>query len=231
MKIIILAAGRGSRMGPHTDEKPKCLTKVRGRSLLESALEACYSIVLKDDVVVVGGYKYEVLQEYHSNVLVNHYWSETNIMGSLMVADKILMSEECVVVYSDIFFDVHDLSSLARSEGAAVLSVKDWKGLWERRFLDPLTDLEKFEFDLDSGRLKDIGGRPREISQVQGQFGGIWKCTPSLWALLSNAEGGLRSLDTTAALGLALRENAEINVVQGTGEWFEIDRVTDLDVT
>jgi choline kinase len=218
-------------MGPHTDEKPKCLTKVRGRSLLESALEACYSIVDKDDVVVVGGYKYEVLQEYHSKVLVNHYWSETNIMGSLMVADKILMSEECVVVYSDIFFDVNDLSSLARSEGAAVLSVKGWKALWERRFLDPLTDLEKFEFDPDSRRLKDIGGRARDIGQVQGQFGGIWKCTPSLWSLLSNADVSLRSLDTTEALNLAIRQKAEIKVVQGTGEWFEIDHVTDLSVT
>jgi choline kinase len=218
-------------MGSHTDDKPKCLTKVRGRSLLESALKACYSIVDKNEVVVIGGYKYEMLQEFHSKVLVNHEWADTNIMGSLMIADAILRSEECVVVYSDILFDGNDLSSLARSEGAAVLSVKDWKALWEGRFLDPLTDLEKFRFNPDSARLTEIGGRAGSLSEVQGQFGGIWKCTPTLWSLLSNAEENLRSLDTTTALNWANRHNAEIKVVQGTGEWFEIDHVTDLDVT
>lgn len=218
-------------MGSHTDDKPKCLTKVRGRSLLESALEACYSIVDKSDVVVIGGYKYEMLRELHSKILVNHEWADTNIMGSLMIADGILRSEECVVVYSDILFDVNDLSSLARSEGAAVLSVKDWKALWERRFSDPLTDLEEFDFNPDSARLTDIGGRAGSIGKVQGQFGGIWKCTPTLWSLLSDADENLRSLDTTTALNWAIRQNAEIKVVQGTGEWFEIDHVTDLDAT
>ena len=218
-------------MGSHTDDKPKCLTKVRGRSLLESALKACYSIVDKNDVVVIGGYKSEMLQEFHSNVLVNHEWADTNIMGSLMIADAMLRSEECVVVYSDILFDVNDLSSLSRSEGAAVLSVKDWKALWERRFLDPLTDLEKFSFNPDSARLTEIGGRARSIGEVQGQFGGIWKCTPTLWSLLSDADENLRSLDTTTALNWAILQNAEIKVVQGTGEWFEIDHVADLDAT
>ena len=34
MKGIILAAGRGSRMGVLTDERPKCLTELAGRTLL-----------------------------------------------------------------------------------------------------------------------------------------------------------------------------------------------------
>lgn len=218
-------------MGSHTDEKPKCLTAVRGRSLLRSALEACHSILAETDIVVVGGYKHEMLQEFHSQILVNYDWAETNIMGSLMVADEFLRSEDCVVVYSDILFDVNDLASVARSKGAAVLSVMGWKALWEQRFLDPLTDLEKFEFNYNSGILTEIGGRPSDIGEVQGQFGGIWKCTPSLWSLLSTAAKNLKGLDTTTALSWAIRQNAEIKVIQGTGEWFEIDHVSDLDAT
>jgi choline kinase len=231
MKILILAAGRGSRMGSHTDDRPKCLTAVRGASLLESALKACFTIVDKKDVVIIGGYKYEMLQKFHSQILVNGNWAETNIMGSLMVADEILRSEDCVVVYSDILFDVKDLFSVTRSYGATVLSVMGWRGLWESRFLDPLTDLEKFEFDPNSGRLIEIGGKARTIGEVQGQFGGIWKCTPSLWSLLSSSDKNLRHLDTTTALNWAISKNFEIRVIQGTGEWFEIDQVTDLDAT
>ena len=40
MKGIILAAGRGSRMGVLTDERPKCLTVLAGRTLLEWQIEA-----------------------------------------------------------------------------------------------------------------------------------------------------------------------------------------------
>ena len=39
MKAIILAAGRGSRMGNLTEEKPKCLIDFRGRPLLNWQLK------------------------------------------------------------------------------------------------------------------------------------------------------------------------------------------------
>jgi hypothetical protein len=73
--------------------------------------------------------------------------------------------------------------------------------------------------------------KARTIGEVQGQFGGIWKCTPSLWSLLSSSDKNLSHLDTTTALNWAISKNFEIRVIKGTGEWFEIDQVTDLDAT
>ena len=40
MKVMILAAGRGERMGQLTDACPKPLLKVEGKRLLETQLEA-----------------------------------------------------------------------------------------------------------------------------------------------------------------------------------------------
>ena len=34
MKAILIAAGRGKRLGQHTDELPKCLVPVGARSIL-----------------------------------------------------------------------------------------------------------------------------------------------------------------------------------------------------
>ena len=38
MNVMILAAGRGERLRPITNETPKCLVEIRGRSLLERHL-------------------------------------------------------------------------------------------------------------------------------------------------------------------------------------------------
>ena len=61
MKAIILAAGRGSRMCQLTEEQPKCLTKLAGKSLLEWQQEALKATGIQE-IVVVGGYRYEDLK-------------------------------------------------------------------------------------------------------------------------------------------------------------------------
>ena len=38
MNIIILAAGRGTRLGKHNNNKPKCLFEINGLSLIERNL-------------------------------------------------------------------------------------------------------------------------------------------------------------------------------------------------
>ncbi len=51
MKAMILAAGRGERMRPLTEETPKPLLEVRGRSLIEYHLQALHAAGIRDIVV------------------------------------------------------------------------------------------------------------------------------------------------------------------------------------
>ena len=55
MKAIIVAAGRGRRLGTETDDIPKCMVKVGGRSILHWQLDALAAAGV-DDVVIVRGY-------------------------------------------------------------------------------------------------------------------------------------------------------------------------------
>lgn len=57
MHAVILAAGEGSRMGPHTADVPKAFMEVAGRSLYERQCAAIERFV--DDVTIVLGYAYE----------------------------------------------------------------------------------------------------------------------------------------------------------------------------
>ena len=60
MKAIILAAGRGSRMKKLTDELPKCLVELRGKTLLDWQLEALRAAGITE-IAIVTGYKREML--------------------------------------------------------------------------------------------------------------------------------------------------------------------------
>jgi choline kinase len=228
MKILILAAGRGSRMGSHTDDKPKSLTTIKGKTLLEWTLEACYSIADENDITIIGGYKHHLLQSLHSNILVNHNWADTNIMGSLMVADELLMAEPCVVVYSDILFDPVDLRSVAEIPPPAVLSVTNWRDVWGNRFRDPISDLETFETSYDGAFLTEIGSKATKLDLIQGQFGGIFSFSPEVWRRLSNKKKNLMHSDATSALSYLVKSGIEISVVQSKGYWAEFDTISDI---
>jgi dTDP-glucose pyrophosphorylase len=63
MKGIILAAGKGTRMGQLTNELPKPMLKVHGKPILEHILEGLYSAGINEMFIVIG-FRGEVIEEY-----------------------------------------------------------------------------------------------------------------------------------------------------------------------
>ncbi|MCA9363453.1 NTP transferase domain-containing protein [Candidatus Kaiserbacteria bacterium] len=62
MKCVILAAGKGSRLRPLTDNTPKPLIKVAGKPLLEHIVESLPSAV--DELIIVTGYLEKQIRDY-----------------------------------------------------------------------------------------------------------------------------------------------------------------------
>ena len=60
-KTIIIAAGLGSRLENYTLQKPKCLLKFGGKSLLQHQIDA-YSDAGITKIVLVRGYKKECIK-------------------------------------------------------------------------------------------------------------------------------------------------------------------------
>lgn len=59
-QAVLLAAGRGTRLAPLTDELPKPLIEVGGRPILDWTLDALPRSV--EDVVIVVGYRREMIE-------------------------------------------------------------------------------------------------------------------------------------------------------------------------
>jgi bifunctional UDP-N-acetylglucosamine pyrophosphorylase/glucosamine-1-phosphate N-acetyltransferase len=62
MQCVILAAGKGTRLRPLTDNCPKPLVKVGGMTLLDHIVSALPSSV--DELIIVTGYLGEMIREY-----------------------------------------------------------------------------------------------------------------------------------------------------------------------
>ena len=176
--LIILAAGRGSRMKGLTSELPKCLTPLLGESLLSWQTRAA-QVAGFDRVHLIGGYAREKLP---SDLLrfVNPRWAETNMVVTLFQAAEILSDRPCLVAYSDIVYRPEHLIALWEAAGTcAVLYDLDWESLWRLRNEDFLADAESFKSK--DGKLLTIGEKGVPLSEIEGQYMGLLKFTPAAW--------------------------------------------------
>ena len=60
MQLILLAAGKGSRLKSKTKKIPKCLVKINGKSLIDYNLNFFNRF---NRVVVITGYKNKIINE------------------------------------------------------------------------------------------------------------------------------------------------------------------------
>jgi choline kinase len=233
VKAIILAAGRGSRMKSLTDERPKCMVELRGKTLLEWQLEALRGAGISE-IAVVTGYKRELLADQGLVEFHNPRWAQTNMVSSLACAEAWLQQEPCVVSYSDIFYSPVAVQSLMNSSASlAVTYDPNWLALWTERFGDPLLDAETFRMT-DAGNLAEIGQKPTSVDDIQGQYMGLLRFTPEGWAEVVRLRAGLTpeqcdSVHMTNTLQQVIEaERVAIQAVAYTGEWGEVDSAEDL---
>jgi choline kinase len=232
MRALILAAGRGRRMGATGDARPKCLVELAGKPLLERQMAALYGGGVTE-IGVVRGWRAAMLERPGLAYFDNPRWSETNMVVSLRAAAAWLSAAPLIVSYADIFYRRELVRGLAAAAGELVLAYdRDWRTLWTRRFDDPLGDAETFRVD-PAGRLLEIGGKTDRIEAIQGQYMGLLKFTPAAWraaaGLLDELDPAARDrLDMTALLGRLLARDYPIATRATDGNWGEVDNPSDL---
>lgn len=233
MKAIILAAGRGSRMKNLTNDRPKCLVEVRGKALIDWQLDALRNAGISQ-IAVVTGYKREKLIDRGLVEFHNPRWNDTNMVSSLECAHTWLREHPCIVSYSDIYYESVAVRLLVTSTAnLAITYDPNWLDLWKRRFLDPLQDAETFRLAAD-GTLLEIGKKPGSAGEVEGQYMGLLKFTPTGWAEVQRLRAKLSAekrdqMHMTETLQMII-ESGQIPVaaIRYEGEWGEIDSQDDL---
>jgi choline kinase len=232
MRAIILAAGRGSRLGVHTESQPKCLVELAGKSLIHWQHDALRSAGV-EQIAVVRGYQAESLPTYFDAVFDNPRWSQTNMVTTLRCAAEWLATEPCLVAYSDIVYHPAILCALMRAEGPLAITYdRCWQALWQARFTEPLLDAESFQLT-PGGDLSEIGGRAASLEAIEGQYMGLLKFTPQGWHateawLAQRSPAEQDRMDMTSLLAGLLKEEVRIAAVPVSGGWCEVDSADDL---
>jgi L-glutamine-phosphate cytidylyltransferase len=232
---LILAAGRGSRLGCLTEDKPKPLIEVGGLSLAGRSVHALRTAGILDISLVVG-YRAERLACLGLPCIDNPEWAQTGIYWSLAQAASLLQAGATIVSYGDIFFEGRDAAALAATPGDIVVAFDPAAlSLWSQRFTDPLADLENFQVDRWTGRCTCIGGRLQPGATLNGQFTGLFKLSESGWQTLQATAGQLpserqRSIDMTSLLSLAIANGVTVDTMPLKGIWGEVDEPSDIAV-
>lgn len=175
MKAIIIGAGRGSRLGPSTDDVPKTLVPVLGRPMLDWILEALQQAGFeRKDIVFVCGYRAEVVQERYPDLtfVTNPDWPNNNILLSLVCAREHLTGG-FVSTYADIVYDGAIAEKVAQSPHDIALGCDTaWRRRYVQRSQHPESDAEKLR--ANGSRVLELSRRiPSE--EAQGEFIGVMK--------------------------------------------------------
>lgn len=175
MRAVVIGAGRGSRLGHHTDRIPKTLVEVMGRPMLDWILDALRVAGFpREEVVFVCGYaEHAVRQRYPELTFVkNAGWADNNILLSLLCARSFL-GQGFVSTYADIVYTPDIARRVAGNPADIVLGCDT---AWRRRYLHrsehPESDAEKLR--AADAQVIELGRRiPSEAAQ--GEFIGVMK--------------------------------------------------------
>jgi choline kinase len=112
MKIVILAAGMGSRLG---NPFPKPLTPLKnGKSIMQMQLENICNYFDVDDINVVVGFKKDLIMEKFPELtyIYNPFFDRTNTSKSLLRALKKHKNQSVLWLNGDVVFDADVLKTL-----------------------------------------------------------------------------------------------------------------------
>lgn len=116
MKVIMMAAGIGSRITRHINGKAKCTVEVGEETLIENSLQKLHDNGITDISIVLGYKKesiIEVAKKYDVKFYYNPFFDVTNSMASLWFAkDELKTDEDVMLMNADVFFEeklLHDI--------------------------------------------------------------------------------------------------------------------------
>ncbi len=241
MKVIILAAGKGSRMGELTAHIPKCMIKFKGKPIFEYTLQALRNHKSIDEIVIIRGYHSEKIN--YPNIKYYDIIHSHNMVETLFIAKEEL-NDDVIILYGDIIISQNIISLLAESTYDISVCIDEyWKDLHKLRFNNISDDLESCVIDKNSNII-NIGEKNPKVEDVMGQYFGAVRLNSkgceifqSFYEREKSKEDALQnwmhgrdfnSIYMTDFLQGLIDEGSNIKAIMCNKGWLEFDSENDL---
>jgi len=227
MRVIILAAGIGERLKPLTNNIPKPLIKIGGKSLIEHSLSNVSKCEIKEVVIVIGHFGDMIKQRIGNNFLgmkieyiKNPIYNETKSLYSLWLAIKEI-DDDFIFLDGDILYTHEMLKRLMESKHKDAILVSK---------LEQDTG-EEVKVYVENGKVTKIS-KQRINEKLIGEAVGIVKISKENRKLLLEE---IDKLSGKSKLNMEHEDSTQIlcdkeimNYVFVDKPWIEIDFIKDV---
>jgi len=156
MIAVILAAGRGTRLGL---EIPKALIEISGKPIIHRQIDQFRKAGIAD-IIVIGGYRLDLLREslrdHKIRLYENPFYKLSDNLVSLYMAMNRIV-DECIVSHSDLIYDDELIEVLLNCSGDVILPI-DTENM----------DSESMKIRLEDGQVAEVC-KNIEISDAAGE--------------------------------------------------------------
>jgi len=141
VNAIIIAGGNSTRIRPLSNEIPKTMIEIYGKSILERQIELFQRYGISD-ITVVTGYQSEKINLPNITCIKNEKYKSTNVNEGLFCA-KAKLNDSVIITYGDIIFEYEVLERILNFKGdIGVVVDLDWEKQYTGKFGNILSEAD-----------------------------------------------------------------------------------------
>jgi phosphoenolpyruvate phosphomutase len=235
-RAIVLAASRGDELAQLTDERPKVMLKIGGKTLLRRLSDQLKAQDIHD-ISVVAGYKAETIDEPGLKTIVNPNYEHGGELGSLLCARESLEGD-MVIMYGDLLFRSYVLRDLLESPGDIVVVVDSASqttisGSPDYAYCSAPDDRSLIGQQIRLISISDIGDK--QECAANGRWIGMLKVSGEgaewMRAALDELKtrGDFNRMGVPQLLNYLVDKGRVVNVFYINGHWLDVNALSDLD--
>lgn len=232
MDLILLSAGRGSRLSKKLRFKPKSLAMVNNKAIIEHNILFFNKFKKK---YIITGYRKKLLSNFakknNFKIINNHNYKMTNMVYSMFLASR-YVKQDVLVCYGDIIFDPK-IYNLFKSKENIIPLNSNWLKIWKKRMSVKHIKKDAENLNLSKNYLTSIGGIIKK-KFPKYQYMGVFKLKKKSFFDLKKffVKINNNKIDMTTFINLAIKNNKlRLKVKKYNSYWYEIDNEKDLFIT
>ncbi len=236
-RAIVLAASRGQALQELTEDRPKIMLPIGGKTLLRRLLDV-YKRQHIHSTCVVAGYKQESIDANGITKCINENYESTGELVSLLSASE-YFHDDMIISYGDLLFRDYILQDLLDSEGELVITVDSVLSAdyisgspdyaWcsspdDRSLFHQKVTLESIDKEASHNEQKPSG---RWIGMLRVRGDGLQWVTEAMKTLQQRDD--FSSLEIPDLLNHLVEQGRDIHVHYINGHWLDINVLQDLE--